>query len=526
MNLAAVARMLAGFALFFSLAQAIPLVLALVEDEGHEFDARAAFTGSLAAGAVLAFALWLLGRRCTAEFYRREGLAVVGLAWIGAAALGAVPFVWAGALAPVDAWFESVSGLTTTGASILGAAGITPAIEALPDSLLLWRAMLQWFGGMGIILVFLVLLPAMGVTGKNLLSSEQIGIADSSQRPRLQEQARALFTVYVVLTATEAVLLRAVGMERWFDCICHAFTTMASGGFSTRNASIAAFDSVAIELVIVFFMFLAGTSFALLLALAKSRFRDYGSLWGSPEFRLYLGLTVGLIIANTLILFSWGEPMHDAASGGMKDYGDFGTCLRDATFSVVSLLTSTGYGSSDYQNWPHPAILLMMMSMFIGGCSGSTAGGVKVVRALVVCKLIGYTVRHYLRPKSVEKVKVGSTVVPNGVISSIVTLVLMAGISILVGAFVLAFDSRLDFTSALTSSLSMIGCTGPALTDVHPIGDGAFEVVNRVGINVGPCGTFGTMTALSKITMTCLMLLGRLELLALIVLVLPGLWRR
>ncbi len=267
MNLGQVARLLAGFTLFFSLAQLIPLAFALYAEErgATAFDPVNGFTASFAIGLAVSLLLWMAGRaRRNDDFFRRESLAVVGLAWVVAGSLGALPFEWSGAITnTADALFESISGLTTTGASILGS-GDNPKVEDLPQSLLLWRSLLQWIGGVGVIFVFLVLLPTMGVTGKNLLSSEQVGVAAGDLRPRMRDLARMLLKVYLFLTIAEVLLLRLAGMESWFDAICHSFTTISTAGFSTKNSSIAAFDSLGIELIIIVFMFLGGCNFALL----------------------------------------------------------------------------------------------------------------------------------------------------------------------------------------------------------------------------------------------------------------------
>ncbi len=523
MNLGKVAHILAGFALFFSLFQGIPLLFSVLAEEGSAEGVRPVqgFVAAIGVGLLVSLLLWLGGRGAKDDFFRRESLAVVGLAWLLAGALGALPFIWSGAMASsVDAVFESVSGLTTTGASILG--GPNTAIEDLPQSVLLWRAMLQWMGGLGIILVFIVLLPAMGVTGKNLLSSEQVGISSESVRPRMQKQARALFLLYVILTVAEVLLLKVVGAE-WFDSVCHAFTTMATGGFSTKNYSIGSYHSAGIEIVTIVFMFLAGCNFMLLLAAASRRGATLGTFFSNPEFRVYVGLTLGLIVAVTIILRVWGYDMPDASTANQtRDYSSMLWCFRDASFQVVSILTSTGFGTADFQNWPKPALLILMFCMLVGGCSGSTAGGIKVLRLIVSFKLVIYAVRHYLRPKSVEKVRVGHEVVSNSIISAILALILMWIGTIAVGAFALALDPRLDMLSAVSASLSMTGCTGPALTEVTA----AFEPANAGGINLGPLGGYGDLAGISKLLLCLQMILGRLEILALLVFLFPGLWRR
>jgi len=517
MNLAQVSRLLAGFTLFFSLALAIPLAVALLE--GGE-GAVTGFGVALGVGLLGSGLLWLAGRNASREFFRREGLLVVGLAWVVAGALAAIPFLFSGCLVSrADALFESISGLTTTGASVFGS-GPNPRVSELPDSILLWRALLQWLGGMGIILVFVVLLPAMGVTGKNLLSSEQVGLKDDAMRPRMQKQSRALFTLYVVLTLAAAGLYWLAGM-RGFEALCHAFTTMASGGFSTNDHSIGGFQSVAIELVAIVFMFLAGTNFVLLLGVARGGFKKPATIFKNPEFRLYTLLVLIVVAGLTLTLWISGQVVQDP--GGTRDYGNFGRALRDGAFQAVAILTSTGYSSANYQNWMGPCLVLLLFCMFVGGCSGSTAGGTKTVRCLVVAKHIAHCLHTFINPKRVEKVRVGEVVVPEPIVAAILALVLMWLVLVLGGAALLALDPRVDLVSALSASCSMVCCTGPAISGVQEVSHGVYQVVGEV--DVGAYGGYGQLYPAHKLLMCVQMVLGRLEILAPLVLLTPGFWR-
>lgn len=523
MNLAQVARLLSGFILYFTLAQTIPLVVALLEPQQMENGTHpvAGFIAGISLGLLVSWLLWLGGRKAPTEFFRREGLTVVGFAWLMAGALGAIPFQWSGALpSGTDALFESISGLTTTGASVFGTAE-NPDIEDLPYSLLLWRSMLQWLGGMGIILVFIVLLPAMGVTGRNLLASEQIGVSKEDMRPRMHEQARFLFRIYLTLTFAAFLALWLLARVSLFDSICHAMTTTATGGFSPRTGSVGAFDSLTAELIILVFMFLGATNYVLMYSAFRHRLHKSGNVLRNPEFRLYLFLTLGLITIVTLALWTWGGIVPDQ-NVGSKDYGDLGRCLRDAAFNVVSIFSSTGYATADFQAWPKAALVVLMFCMFVGGCTGSTAGGLKILRLLVSLKLVAYTVRHFIRPKSVEKIKLEHDVLPNSVISTILALVLLWLVGIAVGTFALSLDPRLDMYTAFSANLSMMGCTGPAITAVTP----EFIPVNEYGINIGPYGGYGDLYGWSKILMCFQMILGRLEILAPLVLLAPGFWRR
>lgn len=518
MNLAQVSRLLAGFTLFFSLALAIPLGVALFEGDQK---AGSGFGVALGVGLLGATLLWLGGRHAAVEFFRREGLLVVGLAWVVAGILGAIPFLFSGCLVSrADALFESISGLTTTGASVFGS-GPNPKVSELPDSILLWRALLQWLGGMGIILVFVVLLPAMGVTGKNLLSSEQVGVKDDAMRPRMQQQSRALFTLYVVLTLAATGLYWLAGMGG-FEALCHAFTTLPTGGFSTNDYSIGQFDNLAIELVAILFMFLAGTNFVLMLGVARGGFKKPMAILENPELRMYMLLVLVMIAGLTLSLWLSGQVVED--QGTMRDYGNFGRALRDGAFQAVSILTSTGFSTTDFQNWLSPCLVLLVICMLVGGCSGSTAGGIKVVRFLVCARHIAHWVHTFINPKRVEKIRVGEVVVPDHIVVAILALVLMWLTTVVAGTALLALDSRLDLLAAFSASCSMMGCTGPAISGVQEAGQGVYDCVSEV--NLGPYGGYGQLYPAHKLLMCLQMVLGRLEILTPLALLTPGFWRR
>lgn len=504
-NLGQVARILAGFALFYSLMQAVPLALALQEEPSEGIDAVSGFLGSMAVGLLSSVLLWIGGRKPEHGFFRKEGLGVVGLAWALAVVLGALPLQWSGSLPnPADAIFESVSGLTTTGASVFGSGG-NFKVSQLPASILLWRAMLQWFGGMGVILVFVALLPAMGITGKNLLASEQVGVASEGFQPRMLGQARILLRVYVAMTALCTVLLATMGDMSWFEGVCHSFATVATGGFSTRDGSVGEYDSVAAEVILTVFMFLAGCNFALLASSLRHGPTSRYGLFSNPEFRCYGAITVVVVAIATAAL----------ALGGTNPL----VALRQASFNVVSVFTSTGFATVDFQRWPQFVLALMIGSMVVGACTGSTAGGIKSFRFLVSMKLVAYTVRHYVRPRSVERVKVGGEPLPASLISGVVALVLVWVLALFLGTALLLLDTRLPFLSALSTSASMLGCCGPAIC---PIDAGGAVI----GPDLGPMGAFGALHGWAKLLCSALMLLGRLEFLLPLALCAPSLWRR
>lgn len=517
MNLNQVARLMAGFAGFFTLAQLPPLVLALSETSSSTQSPCTGFAVSMAVGFVVATALWLIGRRDRTQIFRKETIAVAGLSWFLAGLLGAIPFWVSGLLGnPIDAVFEAMSGLTTCGATVLGS-GDNVSVEAVASSLLLWRALLQWIGGIGIVLVFVALLPAMGVTAKNLLASESIGVATDSYQPRAIEKARHIASIYIGMTALCAVLLVLIGGFGWFDAICHAFTTLSTGGYSTKE-SLREFHSLGGEMVLTVFMFIGGASLAVIATHFRTGFRGIGKLLQSAEFRVYTASTILLVSILTISLVRSGL--------------DLGTALRLAAFNGVSVLTSTGYATADWQGWPSTATIALFAAMFVGGCSGSTAGGFKQVRLLVILQLLGYTLRQFVRPKSVERIKLDDEVLPAAVISSIIAIVLLWFVTIIVGAVVISFDEHLNFMSSLAASASMVGSTGPAMTIVDPstatdvILNGSSSIPLAGTANTGPFGSYQELHGWTKLVLVVQMVFGRLELLTVLVLFSPNFWRR
>jgi trk system potassium uptake protein TrkH len=340
----------------------------------------------------------------------------------------------------------------------------------------------------------------------------------------LREQARRLFALYLVLTASAALGYWLVGMPA-FSALCHGFTTLATGGFSTQNLSIGGYQNLGVELVAILFMFLAGCNFLLLLGVLTRRSRSKKTgLLHTVEFRVYLGLMLVVAVGTTVSLWFWGQPVRDDSLGITHNYSEFGRCLRDGVFQTVSIFTSTGYSTANFEDWPKPALYLLVVGMFIGGCTGSTAGGFKVLRVVVCMKLIGYSLRQFIQPRTVEKLRVGPDLIPNSIVSAILALLLLWMMTVAAGTFVLDLDPRLDLVSAFTASLSMTGCVGPSISEVVPGGVGTFELVGQ--IDLGPYNGYGDLHPWTKLFMSLQMILGRLEILAPFVLLTPGFWRR
>jgi len=411
--------------------------------------------------------------------------------------------------------FESVSGLTTCGGTVLGTGGnATP--ELTPQSLLLWRAMLQWLGGIGIVLVFVALLPSMGAAGRNLLMAESVGVSMDGYQPRILSQARGVAAVYVLLTLACTVLLVWIGGLGWFDAVCQAFSAVATGGYSTKT-SVALFDSLSAEVVLTVFMYLGGCSFTVMAASARDGWRGFGDLLRSSEFRCYTMFTVIAV----------GIVQIDLLRGGVP----FGPALRQSSFNTISMLSCCGFATADFQAWPPLSLIVIFTCTMVGGCSGSAAGGLKQVRLLICLKLLAYQIRHFVRPKSIERLRLDDEVLQASTMSSVLAMVLLWLLAILVGGMVIAADQRLSFIGALSASSSMLGNCGPAMAIVHPdaLANGIpaiGEAVAVVGPNIGPLGGYGDLQGWTKLVMCFQMILGRLELLTLLALFSPSFWRR
>ena len=514
MNVGAISRVLAGFVGFFTLAELLPWLMSLGEIGGDGVRATAGFSAGIVLGVVTAVLLWHAGRRAPAGFYRRETLCVAVIAWVLASVLGAVPFQWSGLLPDAaDALFESVSGLTTCGGTVLGTNG-NPTPEQTPGSLLLWRAMLQWLGGIGIVLVFVSLLPA-GIASKHLMMAESVGVGSQGYQPRMLHQARWVVGIYVLLTASCTAALLLVGMGS-FEAICHAFTCVSTGGYSTRT-SIAEFDSVGIEVVLTVFMYLGGCSFTVMAGALRDGVSGVRTMLRTGEFRIYTLVTTLFVAATTVDLVLGGaEPVE---------------ALRLASFNVVSMLSCCGYATADFPAWPPLSLLVLFTCTLLGGCSGSAAGGMKQVRVLVCLRLFVFTLRRFVQPNRVDRLRLDDEVLPAATVSSVLAIVLLWLTTVLVFAAVVGLDQRLGFLGALTASSSMLGNCGPAIAVADPASlagglPGVGEAVRTLGPNIGPFGGYGDLAGWTKLVLSFEMILGRLELLPVLALLTPAFWRR
>ena len=437
--------------------------------------------------------VWLFTRK-SRSLNNKDGFAIVTLAWLLIALAGAMPFYLSGAIPNfTDAWFESMSGVTTTGATIIGNPNTLPhlpnGIESLTHGVLYWRSFIQWIGGMGIIVFTIAILPLLGVGGVQLFKAEVPGPVSDKIRPRVKETAKILWMVYVGLTAAEAILLSISGMS-WFDAICHAFTTLPTGGFSTQNASIAAYANPAIHYIIILFMFIAGVNFTLhfraLTGNIKLCFKD-------PEFLTYIGIT----FAATLFIF-----LNIASAQGEWTHDNFLSSL----FQSVSILTTTGYSSADYEIWPFFSQYLILILMFIGAMGGSTGGGMKVARIILLVKYAATETRRMLHSRAIIPIRIGDRYIGEDVVRNTLGFFLFYMSIFGVTALILT-TLNLDIESAIGAAASAIGNIGPGL--------GAF----------GPTDNYALLHPMGKWMLTFCMLLGRLEIFTIMVLFSRTFWK-
>jgi trk system potassium uptake protein TrkH len=435
---------------------------------------------TLVAG-LLAFKL----TRRVREVRAREGFAIVTLGWTFFSLFGCLPFLLSGGIPGLtDAFFETMSGFTTTGATILH------DIEILPQGLLFWRSLTHWMGGMGIIVLSLAILPFLGVGGMQLFRAEAPGPTPDKLTPRVTETAKILWGVYVLFSALETLMLMIGGMPL-FDALCHTFGTMATGGFSTKNASIGHYDSAYIQYVVIFFMLLAGTSFSLHYRFLKRNFSSYRR---NPEFRFFMGL----VVAATLFIGVDTLTNH---------FQVLEEAFRKTLFQVVSILTTTGYGTADFEQWSFSSQFVLFLFMFIGGCAGSTGGGMKVIRLYVLIQFVRSEVKRLLHPSAVIPVRVGTQVIPREIVTHILGfLALMWGLFI-IGVIIMTLLG-LDLVSALGAIAATLGNIGPGLG------------------SVGPTDNYAHIPVIGKWVLTFFMLAGRLEIYTVFILLAPSFWKK
>lgn len=414
-----------------------------------------------------------------------EGMAIVAMGWLIFSVVGALPLVWSGSVSSMtDAFFEAVSGFTTTGATII------TNIDVLPRGVLFWRSFTHWIGGMGILVFTVAILPIMGIGGFQVFKAESPGPITDRITPRINDTARILYTTYISMTVAEIVLLLLAGMSL-YDAVVHTFGTVGTGGFSTYNASITAFSNPMIHWIIGIFMVMAASNFSLYYAVYKGKWRNVVK---DQELQLFAGI---ILIATLLI--AW-----NTSAGG---FGGMVATVRDSFFQVASIISTTGYSTADFDHWPTFSKTILLILMFVGGCAGSTGGGMKGIRILLMLKLIKAEIIKIFHPRAVVQIRLGNRTVPVSVMSS-TTAFFFAYIGLFgLGALVVSLED-IDMISAISASAACIGNIGPGFGFV------------------GPSRTYAEFSDLSKVVLSGLMLLGRLEIFTILALLAPKTWRR
>ena len=483
-SLLTVAPLLGMIAMVMSFWHLLPLVISIGVDDGVAGNFAISMTLNCATG----YLLWIMTRRHRRDLKPRDGIALVVFAWIGGAAFATVPLLLSiPGLSFTDAYFESMAGLTATGSTVLS------GLDHLPASVNIWRAELQWLGGLGVLVLVVAILPMLGVGGRQIFRAEIPGpMKDSRLTPRIKETAKALWTVYTALTALCMLAYFLAGMS-WIDAMVHAFSTMGLGGFSSHDASFGYFNSPAIELVAIIFMLIAGVNFAThFLAWSERGIAPYRR---DTEAMTYVFVTVASILMISAYLWVHGF------------YPDVATTMRYAAFNTVSLVTTTGYAADDYNLWPFFAPIWLLFLGSFATCSGSTGGGIKMIRAIVLYRQIYRDMVRMLHPSAIVPVKVTGQRVAGTVIVGVLAY-FFVWIATLVVATLLLAVTGLDLVTALSAAAASLSNIGPGLHEV------------------GPASNFSGLSDFQTWLCTAVMLLGRLELLTVLVIFTPAFWRK
>ncbi len=452
--------------------------------DGDASSSQFGFFYSAGAAILLGIVLWATTRGAV-DLTRRDGIGVVTFGWLLSTLLGALPFLMTKTIPDFPgAWFESASGFTTTGASVM------TNLEEMPRGILLWRAVTNFLGGMGILVLCVAILPLLGSGGMQIYRAEATGPSKDRLTPRIAGTAKLLWGIYVGLNVLNILALKACGMG-WFDSVCHAFAAIATGGFSTRTASVAAFHSPAIEWVLILFMLLGGANFALHWRFLRG---DWSAHLRNSEFRVYLLIIFAAFVAIALNL-------------GPAAFHEPNTGPRGILFSIVSIITTTGFGTDDFARWPALSQYVLLLLMVVGGSAGSTSGGLKVVRVLVLFKQAARELKLFIQPQAVYHVKIGRQLVEPDVVSMIGAFCMIyAMVFTIAAASMMIFVP--DMKTAVSSVAAALGNVGPGLG------------------SVGPQANYGGVHAGGKLILTLCMLMGRLEFYTMLVMLMPRFWRR
>ncbi|MFO7558071.1 MAG: TrkH family potassium uptake protein [Desulfobacterales bacterium] len=472
-----------GFLIFsLGISMVFPLLCGLYYKDASVMPIMTSMAAAVGSGALIYFSS---RDKASTHISHREGMAIVTIGWISIGLYGALPF-YLGEVFPsfTDSLFESVSGFTTTGASVM------TNIEIVPKGFLFWRSFIQWLGGMGIIVLSVAILPFLGVGGMQLYKAEVPSPVPDKLKPRVRDTAKILWKVYLLISILEVALLLIGGMSL-FDSLCHTFTTMPTGGFSTKNMSVAHFDSAYFDMVILFFMLLAGINFSLHFQLLKGRSLAF---WQDSECRFFLGTVLLLTLIVSLDTYA-------------NFYKTIGEAFRYGAFQVVSILTTTGYATADYEQWPAMSQTILLLCMFIGASAGSTGGGMKCIRVMLCFKYCYKELFALIHPHAVTHVKISGKVVPEDVMRSVLGFLALYMGLFAISSVILA-GMGVDLLTSFTAVASAIGNIGPGFG------------------NVGPAENYAAIPVSGKWLLVWCMLLGRLEIYTVIILIVPEFWRK
>lgn len=486
---------------FMGLTSMLNGVFMLITEPIAWYYSKEAASGILYAGLLtlaIGFGLWFFNRNAEKNLQKRDGYLIVTLGWLMLTLTGTLPYLFTGTISSFpDAIFETISGYSTTGASIL------TDIEAVPKGVLFWRSSTHWIGGMGIIVLTVAILPLLGIGGMQLFVAEAPGPSTDKLHPRITQTAKRLWLIYFSFTMTEFLLLKLAGMS-WFDAINHAMATLSTGGFSTKNASVAHWNgNPFIQYIIIGFMFVAGANFVL----------SYFALKGKPskifkddEFKWYFTI-VSLVTVVITILVAWfQDPTLQTTIAHPKPYGEVESAFRHAAFQVVSVITTTGFVSADFTMWNYLATALMFSLFFIGGSAGSTSGGVKIVRHVIMIKNSLFELKQQLHPKAILSVRYNGNRVSRVIIFNILSFFIIYMLIFILSTIVLTFLG-LDFLTAFGAAASCLGNVGPALGTLSPVDN------------------FAHLSDAATLFCSFLMLLGRLELFTVLIVLSPYFWK-
>ena len=464
--------------------EAVCMVPSLIVSLIYRQNDTQAFLISILMLLVIGFVLQRI-KPVSTDIYIRDGFAIVSLSWLMVALFGAVPFVISGAIPHyTDAFFEAVSGFTTTGATIL------LEVESLPRGILFWRSFTHWVGGMGVLVLMLAVLRTVKASSLSIMQAESPGPNPGKVVPKLGQSAKYLYIIYIVMTVILVIFLLIAGMPL-FDSLCHAFGTAGTGGFSIKNTSIGAYNSVFIEVIITVFMFLFGVNFSLYYQIIRGNIKSF---FKDTEFRLYLGIVLACMLLITLDLNG-------------KVFGSVWESFRHASFQVNAIITTTGYATTNFDLWTSFSKSILVILMFIGACAGSTAGGIKNIRIVILMKTVRREISRIIHPRSVYTIKVDGKTIDNDTLSGVTTFFFAFITIFTLSVLVVSLDGK-DMISNFTAVATSIGNVGPGL-----------------GI-VGPMGNFSSYSDLSKLVFSFCMIVGRLEIFPVLLLFTPTFWKR